>query len=55
MVGGDTTLIVDLGPGTVVPATTAALAAVGIVFYQEINGVLYELAQGNAMRITLVD
>jgi len=54
MVGSDTTLVVDLGIGAAVVATTATVAAVGIVFYQEINGQLYELASGNAMRITTV-
>jgi len=54
MVGSDTTLVVDLGLGTPVVATTATVAAVGIVFYQEINGQMYELASGNAMRIATV-
>ena len=53
MVGSDTTLIVDLGPGAVVPASTAALAAVGIVFYQEINGEFYPMNNGvfNALSV----
>lgn len=54
MVGSDTTLVVDLGLGTPVVATTATIAAVGIVFYQDINGQLYELASGNAMQIATV-
>jgi len=54
MTGGDTTLVVDLGIGAAVAPTTATVAAIGIVFYQEINGALYELAQGNAMKIATV-
>ncbi len=54
MVGSDTTLVVDLGIGAAVVATTATIAAIGIVFYQEINGQLYELASGNAMKIATV-
>lgn len=54
LVGSDTTLVVDLGLGTPVVATTATIAAVGIVFYQDINGQLYELASGNAMQIATV-
>jgi hypothetical protein len=30
------------------------IAAVGIVFYRQINGALYELVQGNTMRIAFV-
>ncbi|WP_432411330.1 hypothetical protein [Rasiella sp. SM2506] len=54
MVGSDTTLTVDLALGIAVPATTAAMAAIGIVFYQEVTGDLYELASGNAMELVLV-
>ena len=54
MVGSDTTLVVDLGIGAAVVATTATIAAIGIVFYQEINGQFYELASGNAMKIATV-
>ncbi len=54
LVGGDTILSVDLGLGAAIPVTTAAIASVGIVFYQEINGDLYELAQGNAMQVAVV-
>jgi len=54
MVGSDTILSVDLGLGAAVPPATAAIAAVGIVFYQETNGSLYELAQGNAMRVAVI-
>jgi hypothetical protein len=49
MVGSDTVLQVDLTSLGAIPASTAVFAGVGIVFYQDINGVLYEFAQGNAM------
>ena len=54
MVGSDTTLVVDLGLGAAVVPTTATIAAIGIVFFQEINGQFYELASGNAMKIATV-
>ncbi len=54
MVGAETRLTVDLGIGAPVVGTTAVIASIGIVFYQEINGQLYELASGNAMRIATV-
>jgi hypothetical protein len=49
MVGSDTVLQVDLTSLGAIPASTAVFAGVGIVFYQDINGVLYEFAQGNSM------
>jgi|SRR5690554_1515284 len=49
MVGSDTVLQVDLSSLGAIPASTALFAGIGIVFYQEINGELYEFAQGNAM------
>lgn len=54
MVGSDITLSVDLGLGAAVSSTVSTVAGIGIIFYQEINGQLYELAQGNALRIALV-
>jgi len=54
MVGAATTLDADLGIGTPVSLDIASIAAIGIVFYQEINTELYELAQGNAMVIATV-
>lgn len=53
-VGAVTTLTADLGYGAAVPATVLALAAIGIVFYQEVDGKMYELAQDNAMQIGAV-
>lgn len=54
MVGADTTLSVDLGFSSVLPATVGVVVAVGIEFYQEVNGTLYTFASDNAMRIVLV-
>jgi len=53
-VGAVTTLTVDLGIGAALPATVANLVSIGIIFYQEINGQLYELASGNAMKLVVV-
>ncbi len=52
--GADINLSANLGSGIVLPATVIAIAAVGIIFYQEINSQLYELASGNGMRIEAV-
>lgn len=54
MVGSDTTLVVDLGFAAALPLTVAVVNAVGIIFYQQINGAFYELASDNAMKIVLV-
>lgn len=54
LVGSDTTLTTDLGFAALLPATVAVIVATGIIFYQDINGVLYELASDNAMTIQLV-
>jgi hypothetical protein len=54
MVGSATTLTVNLGFASALPATVGVLVAVGVVFYQEVNGNYYELASDNAMRIGLV-
>lgn len=54
MVGGVTTLSLDLSSIGVIPATVAMFVGTGIIFYQEINGDLYELAQGNAMKVAAV-
>lgn len=54
MVGSDTTLTVDLGIGAALPISVGVVAAIGIVFYQEINTQFYELASDNAMRIAVV-
>ena len=41
LVGSDTTLTTDLGFALPLPATVAVIVAIGIIFYQDINGVLY--------------
>lgn len=53
-VGSDTTLVADLGLGTALPVAVVATAAIGIVFYQEINSELYELSSGNTMRVATI-
>jgi len=52
--GGSIDLTADLAIGVALPASVTTMAAVGIVFYQEINAQLYELASDNAMRIDAV-
>ncbi|MGO3183607.1 MAG: hypothetical protein ACTIJ9_12330 [Aequorivita sp.] len=54
MVGAVTTLTLDLNSFGVIPATSALFVGIGIIFYQETNGDLYELAQGNAMKVASV-
>ncbi|OAD90144.1 hypothetical protein A7A78_07970 [Aequorivita soesokkakensis] len=51
MVGSDTTLVVDLSSLGSIPATSELFVGTGIIFYQEVNGAMYELAQGNAMKV----
>ncbi len=53
MVGSDTVLQVDLTALGAIPASTALFTSIGIVFYQDINGDLYEFAQGNTMVVTV--
>lgn len=54
MVGSETILKVDLGFTTVLPATVGVVIAIGIVFYQELQGVYYELASDNTLVIAKV-
>ena len=54
MVGADTDLIVDLTAYAPIPATTALYAGTAIIFYQEVNGEFYELAQGHCMKIATI-
>ncbi|WP_289045412.1 hypothetical protein [uncultured Olleya sp.] len=54
MVGADTSLSVDLGFPAALPATVAVINAVGVIFYQQINSLLYELASYNAMKIASI-
>jgi hypothetical protein len=53
-VGADTTLSVDLGFTTPVPATAGVLVGIAVLFYQEINGLYYSLANNNALQIAIV-
>lgn len=53
MVGSATALQVDLSGLGTIPTSCALFSGIGIVFYQEINGDLYELAQDNTMMIAV--
>lgn len=54
MVGVDTVLTVNLTDMGTVPVTSVLIGCVGILFYQEVNGALYELAQNNAMKVAAI-
>lgn len=54
MVGSATTLTVDLGFAAALPATVGVLVGIGIIFYQEVDGVYYELASDNALKLAVV-
>ncbi|APY06922.1 hypothetical protein BWZ20_00795 [Winogradskyella sp. J14-2] len=51
MVGTDTDLTLNLTTYGPIPVTTALFAGTAIVFFQMVNGELYELAQGHSMKI----
>lgn len=51
---GTIDLVLNLNTPAAVPATAAVNVATGIIFYQEINGVMYELSGGNAMKLAQV-
>lgn len=53
MVGAATDLTLDLTALGAIPASSAFFVGVGIVFYQEVNGNFYELAQGNCLKIAV--
>ncbi|WP_179019030.1 hypothetical protein [Winogradskyella forsetii] len=53
MVGAATNLTADLTAYAPIPATTALFGATAIVFFQMVNGELYELAQGHSMKIAV--
>jgi len=44
----------DLGNGFELPENACIISSVGIVFYQNVNGKVYELETGKAMRISAV-
>ena len=48
-----TELVLNTLTTEVVPLDTLLLVAEGIIFYQKVNTQLYELAQGNAMKIAM--
>ena len=47
-------IVVNLGLSSALSNTVAVNAATGIVFYQEINGQMYELTSGNSMKIASI-
>lgn len=49
-----TDLSLDLTAYAPIPVTTALYAGTAIVFFQMVNGDLYELAQGHCMKIAAV-
>lgn len=51
---GTIDLLLNLNTPVSVPATASVNIATGIIFYQEINGNMYELNSGNAMKIARV-
>ena len=53
-VGSDTTLVVDLGFGSPLPATVGVVNAIGIIFYQEVNSAFYELSSERSLVIATV-
>lgn len=54
MVGNSIELTADLGLSTALPQTAAVLVGTGILFYQQINGLFYALANNNAFQIAKV-
>lgn len=50
----DENIVVDLGLTGALPATASVNVATGISFYQEINGDMYELSGGHAMKLALI-
>lgn len=51
----DTDIVADLGLTTALSNTSSVNIATAISFYQEINGDMYELTGGNAMKIAQVN
>src|SRR5690606_7162831 len=49
MVGSDTTIIADLGIGAAIPATVVSVAAIGIMFFQEVDGVQNQLSANDSL------
>jgi len=53
-VGSDINLTADLGLTAALPLTAGVLISTGILFYQQINGLFYILANNNALQIVKV-
>ena len=54
MVGNDISLSADLGLSAALPSTAAVLVGTGILFYQQINGLYYALANNNAFQLSAI-
>jgi hypothetical protein len=54
MVGSDITLTADLGLSSALPTTAGVLIGTGILFYQQINGLFYALANNNAFQLSRI-
>jgi hypothetical protein len=54
MVGSDIVLTADFGLANVLPDTAGILIGTGILFYQQINGLFYALANNNSLQIATV-
>ncbi len=54
MVGNDTIMTADLGIGTQLPTSVGVVAAIGVVFYQALNGVFYEPTSNNSMKVAVI-
>lgn len=53
-IGSDIILTADLGLTAALPATAGVLISTGILFYQQINGLFYALANNNSLQIVKV-
>ncbi len=53
-VGGDTVLDVDLSAVATVPDVCVLVGGIGILFFQEVNGVMCALAEGRSMQVEVV-
>jgi hypothetical protein len=53
-VGSDISLTADLGLTSALPVTAGVLISTGILFYQQINGLFYTLANNNALQVVKV-
>jgi hypothetical protein len=54
MVGADTTITADLTIGAPIPATVVSIAAIGISFFQEVDGVQNQLSSSNCLEVSVV-